>query len=300
MSQDLLITPAGSGLSVRTAINAAIARLATKASGTSRPADIATYETWLETDNPGGGVASLWLWDGTTDVLLGLLNTTTHAFTNAGSIASSSLDGVLGSTKGTVAVRGASLWAGKALGTGLHHLRMNAAGDDVEYFQAPAVISDQVLAAVSSVSFQNIPTGYKNLEIVYELYPGTNAVDMFLRVFQSNVEDTGANYSYVYMNGNSAAAVGSSGAAAATGILCSLQTRNTANSGGVVGRLLVPNYQAARYTKVVSQFGLRDSTNDYHNTLNVFGVHNVAGPIDGLKIYPSAGTFSGRATLIGW
>jgi len=300
MSQAALITATGSGLAVRTALNAAIARLATGASGVSRPADIATGELWIETDNPGTGVWSVWRWDGAADVLIGLLNSTTHAFTSAGSIASASLDSLLGSTKGMVAVRGASVWAGKALGTALYHYRMNAAGDDGEYFQAPAVISDQVLAAVSSVSFQNIPTGYKNLALHYELLPGTNGVNVMARFFQSNVEDTGANYSYAYLNGNSAGTAGASGAGAQTGILAALLLSNNANSGGVVGVMHIPNYQVARYTRAIAQFGIVDSVNGYHNSMSSFGTHNVAGPIDGVKLYPTSGTFSGRATLIGW
>ena len=81
MSQGAISVANGSGLSVRSAINAALARLQTKASGTGRPADITTYETWIETDNPGSGVVSIWQWDGTTDVLLGIFDTTAHAIT---------------------------------------------------------------------------------------------------------------------------------------------------------------------------------------------------------------------------
>lgn len=300
MSQDPLSTATGSGLAVRTGINAAIARLASGASGVSRPADIATFELWIETDNPGGGIASVWRYDGTTDVLIGLLNTTTHAFTSAGAIASSSLDTLLGSTKGMIAKRSASAWAGMALGSALYHLRMNAAADDVEYFQAPAVISDQVLAAVSSVSFQNIPTGYKNLELHFELLPGTNSVSMQATVFVANVEDTGANYSWVNHNGNSAGGAGSAGAGAQTSGYLGTIVKSDASNGGISGVLRIPNYQATRYTKMFAQMGWIDSTNGYHNTLTAFSTHNVAAAIDGLKIKPSAGTFSGRATLVGW
>lgn len=300
MSQGDLVTPSGSGLAVRTGINAAIDRLATKGAGTARPSDIATYETWLETDNPGAGIGSLWLWDGTSDILIGLVNTSTHAFVNGGSITSAALDALLGSTKGMIAARGASAWAGKALGSALHHLRMNAAADDVEYFQAPAVISDQVLAAASSVSFQNIPTGYKNLSLHYELFPGTNAINILGRVFQSNVEDTGTNYSWAYLNGNASGASGAAGASAQTSFLVGLSVRNTADLGGISGVIDFPNYQAARYTRAIQRFGWVDSTGGNYNTATAVGAHTVVGPIDGVKLFLSSGTFSGRATLVGW
>lgn len=81
MSQGALSVPGGDGASVRSGFNAAIARLATKASGTSRPSDIAAGEDWIETDNPGGGTWSWWLYDGSTDILLGTINSSTHVFT---------------------------------------------------------------------------------------------------------------------------------------------------------------------------------------------------------------------------
>src|SRR5690349_24712807 len=80
MSQGALSTSNGSGASVRSGINAALARLSTKASGTSRPTDIATGENWIETDNPGAGIWSLWLYDGASDILVGLIDSTSHAF----------------------------------------------------------------------------------------------------------------------------------------------------------------------------------------------------------------------------
>lgn len=81
MSQGAAVIANGSGGAVRAAINAAIARLQSGASGTGRPADIGVYEIWIETDNPGSGVASIWRWDGSQDVLMGLFNTTSHTIT---------------------------------------------------------------------------------------------------------------------------------------------------------------------------------------------------------------------------
>lgn len=80
MSQGAIpMTAGGGGAAVRGYINAALARLQTKGSGTSRPSDIAAGEDWIETDNPGGGVWAWWLYDGTSDILLGIIDSTTHA-----------------------------------------------------------------------------------------------------------------------------------------------------------------------------------------------------------------------------
>lgn len=92
MSQGELNVPSGSGLSVRTGFNDALERLATKGAGVTRPADIKIFETWLETDNPGGGIATLWMWDGTSDIPVGLVNSTSHTFTPVGPTQSTSDD----------------------------------------------------------------------------------------------------------------------------------------------------------------------------------------------------------------
>lgn len=81
MSQGALFIPNASGAAVRTGINAALTRLSTRASGTGRPVDIGVFEEWIETDNPGGGLVSLWQWDGTIDILRGVINTGSHTFT---------------------------------------------------------------------------------------------------------------------------------------------------------------------------------------------------------------------------
>lgn len=78
MAQGALAVPDSDGATVLSAIDAALLRLATKASGTSRPSDIQAHEYWIETDNPGGGIVTLWHFDGTTDILAALINTTAH------------------------------------------------------------------------------------------------------------------------------------------------------------------------------------------------------------------------------
>lgn len=80
MSQGLSpIASGGDGATVRSRLNAALQRLQTKASGTSRPSDIAAGESWIETDNPGGGLWALWLYDGTSDCLDAIIDSTSHA-----------------------------------------------------------------------------------------------------------------------------------------------------------------------------------------------------------------------------
>jgi hypothetical protein len=78
MSQATLTVGSGPGAAVRAGFNAALQRLATKGSGTSRPSDIVAGEHWIETDNPGGGLWALWLYDGTSDILDAVIDTNNH------------------------------------------------------------------------------------------------------------------------------------------------------------------------------------------------------------------------------
>jgi len=87
MSQGVIpLSASGSGSAVRAKIDAALQRLQTKGSGTSRPADIAAYEDWIDTDTPGAGVVTWYLWDGTQDIPLATFNTSTHAVNWLGTI----------------------------------------------------------------------------------------------------------------------------------------------------------------------------------------------------------------------
>jgi len=86
MSQGVIpLSASGSGSAVRAKIDAALQRLQTKGSGTGRPSDIAAYEDWIDTDTPGGGIVTWYLWDGTSDISLGTIDTSGHTFTPASS-----------------------------------------------------------------------------------------------------------------------------------------------------------------------------------------------------------------------
>lgn len=119
MSQDPLLVPSGSGLAVRVGFNAAIARLATKASGVGRPADIQVFEDWIETDNPGAGIVSWWLYDGSEDILIGTVDVVFHTIelnaTGGGGGGTTVPAGVMVDYAGTAAPAGWLLCAGQSL-----------------------------------------------------------------------------------------------------------------------------------------------------------------------------------------
>lgn len=298
MSQGVIpLSAGGGGAAVRGKINDALQRLQTKGSGTSRPSDIAIGEDWIETDNPGAGTWSWWLYDGTSDILLGTIDSTTHKFTPA----SATFDSLLGSTKGMLAKRGASAWAGLAVGSAYDMLQVNAAGDDLEYVRQGwrRLAADAVPASAASVDFTSIPSTVKSLMFLFNLRPATDAVALRLRFSASGSFDTGANYDYAdvygYPGGN-----GVSSATGGTSIAVASNIKNASGgAGGLRGTVIIPDVQVGEYTRA-----LIDSTYDSSSGNNNFrfagaGVRRVAGPIDGVRFdFNSGNIASGRITAL--
>lgn len=297
MSQGSLTIADGGGLAVLAAINAALARLASKASGTARPSDIATGEVWIETDNPGTGVWSLWLYDGASDILLGTINSTTHAITWAGSIASSLL-----TTQGDFLYRdgsgparlGAGSDAFKAIFSGGAAANPTMAG-------TWKVLGEATPAAASVVDFTGIPASVLHLFLQWELIPGTNAVALDLRTYGADgVLDTGAGdylYNLIAMNTAGASGIGSNGAIDRVKLHSTTGISSNA-SYSATGHAVFTNIQAARYTQALFETAALSSDGNFWNFCGV-GVRNEADRITGIRLLPGSGTITGRAVLLG-
>jgi hypothetical protein len=84
MSQGAVVIADDDGAAVLAALNAALARFNTTASGTGRPADAVAGTTWLDTNTPSATVWTLNFYDGTSDIALGTFDSTAHTWTPAG------------------------------------------------------------------------------------------------------------------------------------------------------------------------------------------------------------------------
>ena len=153
MSQGAIpMTTGGGGASVRSKINAALQRLQTKASGTSRPSDIGAYEEWIDSDTPGGGIVTWYLYDGTTDIALGTFDTTNHTFTRAGAVnVVSEPQGRLTLTTGTPVLNGTVSGAGT-----LYYALYN--GNQVPIYDGSSAFGMTTFAELSNV-LANSSTG---------------------------------------------------------------------------------------------------------------------------------------------
>jgi len=295
MSQGALSTANGPGGTVRAGINAAIARLATRASGTGRPADIATGENWIETDNPGGGVWSEWKFDGSNDILLRLINATGHTITPAS----------VTTTKGDLIKRGTSSDARFGVGSAHQLIGVNSAGDDLEFKNAGWVrlAADSVPVSVANISWTSIPSYVKHLRIVGKLLPATNTVNLGMQWSQGGVFDTGASaYNYAILYGDSGG-----GAPVATGNngnvipFSNANQLNASTNGGIDFDCLIVDVQAT-FNTVRSHIRGQCFTSTPNSSITLVSGRgpSVAGAIDGVRLLFNSGNIaSGRVSIMG-
>lgn len=303
MSQGALTIADGSGLAVLAAMNAAFARLATGASGTSRPADIATGEVWIETDNPGTGVWSVWRWDGASDALIGTLNSTTHAFTPAGALVASTF-----TTKGDLLKGGVSgVPARFGIGSAFYGLYTNSAADDLEWRRNgwEKIADDIVPSGVSSVDITSVPLNVKSLAVCFRLLPASSGVDLLLRMSSGGAFRTGgSDYSFAGWSFYGAGGSPNNGGFHSNGsssILLISNATNNATSGTVGGTLLFNDIQqsaAWQAAQIDCVQGLAGGSAQNLRTLAVG--HMIAGALDGVRLYFSSGNVgSGRVSVLG-
>ena len=282
MSQGILSVASGSGATVRAGFNAALARLATKASGTARPSDIAAGEDWLETDNPGGGIWSWWFYDGASDILLGTVNSSTHAITWSK----------------------AAIVNGLTLGSAWQSLRVNAGGTDLEYGdQYQKLSADGAPAGAGSFSFASIPASIKSTRIeIDSLIPATNGAALRMTLLDSGGSElTSAIYNY---SAHSTFDNGTGTDTGSTGLtyvpLAVYDQGNNATSGGLAGIVQIFDMQSARHKRVLFDIAA------YYNTGAIKAARycgtalvETTSIITGAKFAMSSGNLSGALRLWG-
>lgn len=303
MSQAALTLADSNGATFLAALNAALLRLATQGSGTGRPSDIQAYETWVDTDTPGAGVATWYLWDGASDIALGTVNTSTHKF----ALASAVLDALLGSTQGLLPYRDAAAWTGLAVGSDAYQaLFSGGAGANPAWGGTWKLLSTATPSGASSLDFISIPAGINHLKVLFDLLPATTGVSLKLRTFGADgVIDAGATdyqcEQYGWNSGATAAAqAGGSGLDYIPLSFVANPVSNDAAAGGISGFVLFENIQAARHTRcqMVANYG-PDTAASVYIALQGAGQRLEADRITGLRFLFSAGNLSGRAHLFG-
>jgi hypothetical protein len=296
MSQGLITVANGSGAAVRAAINAALARLATKASGTARPADIQTGESWFETDNPGGGVWSLWMWDGTADCLLGTLATATHVFT----MAAAGLGGIL-TTQGDIMYRNASAVTRLApAADNLSALFSGGGAANPSWVGTWKQLGVANPSAASQLDFTGIPSTVNHILLNFELIVSVSGADLSVRTFDAggSVDSGATDYAYTYAFAQSAFGNSSAGSNGVSKIIINPSQSNSAGEA-TAGHIHAANIQAARRTYLRFHVSNLNGGNTDYGSLVGAGLRLESDRITGIRILPSSGTITGKATLWG-
>lgn len=299
MSQATFIVPDSDGTTFLANVNAALAAIQTGNVGTVDPSYKVAGMGWWRSDVPGAGVWTYYLYDGTTKTAFLTFDTGTHAL----GLASAVMDGLLGSTKGMLAKRTASVWAGLAVGSAFHGLHVNAAGDDLEYRRNgwEKIADDAVPSSAASVDFTGIPANVKQIKLLYELVPATNAVALCVRLSQSASFVTSSSYPQTWLFAPSAGGISNS-----SNTLTAFQPAGTvyAPSGGtypgIGGQLLGLNLQAADKFRMIGHAYGQYTGDSFHYSIISGLQFGVAGAIDGIQLFFSSGNIaSGRVSLLG-
>lgn len=80
MSQNDMVIANQTFPATRSDINAALQALASTSSGTTRPSTAYTGQFWIETDNPTGSLWTLYNYDGSSDIPVGIFDASNHRF----------------------------------------------------------------------------------------------------------------------------------------------------------------------------------------------------------------------------
>lgn len=302
MSQATNVIASGSGLAVRTAINSALAAINSGHSGTAAPSYIAGGMLYWRTDVPGSGTWTLYAYDGSSSVALGTLNTSTHVWTPANAIASSTF-----TTKGDLLKGGVSGTPARfGVGTALYGLYTNAAADDLEWRRNgyEKIADDASPSSASTVDFTGIPAGVKALRVLFNLLPATNGVYLHCRFSQSAAWNS-ANYATAGLYGGSGGDVSSGGTGGGTewSLTGGVGVYNLATgvaAAGISGVIDLPNIQTTRYVDGVAVLRTFHTANGTPYAITGNGRLTVSGAIDGIRLYFHSGNIAeGKVSLLG-
>ncbi len=164
--------------------------------------------------------------------------------------------------------------------------------------EATAFALVKTVAAGSALDFPNLPP-VNHLALHWDVVFGTNNVNLYMQFYNSSgVLDTGAHYVTTLVAVDSAATVAGAAYAGASAILLGTAVANNADIG-CAGKADILDIQATKYTQGTFSSSWLDQAGTLFESAGGGFTREAAGPIQGLKLTPSGGTFTGRATLVG-
>jgi hypothetical protein len=175
----------------------------------------------------------------------------------------------------------------------------NAAAGTYRAIGMPMVLTQSVLTA-ATIDFTGIPTNINHLQITGQLQVSNNNVDLRMRTSTSGTFSTGAS-DYYYSDLGWNTTTGNPTVTTATDAFI-LLGGGVANSSNIVPTFIitVSSIQAARYKLFNFQNSYLDQAAVNGIAVSGSGARQTVSVLDGIRIYPSAGTVTGSVTVRGW
>lgn len=298
MSQDDFTHPNQSRTSLRNKLQGADRALASMSKGSAQPGTRYQGQLWLDDSAVPWTVRQ---WDGADWITWGTVNPTTNQF-----IAANALTSIGFTSQGDLLKGGVAGAPGRfGVGAPWSALHVNGAGNDLEWRRNgwEKLADDAIFAGAGNVDFTGIPSNVKALKLVGSLLSSVNEQYAYVRFSRSGAFDTGDNYSstlhYGYLSGSPTAGINSWNQVNAA--VLGENMSHAGDFGGIFFTLEFPDLQSGRYPVGVFRSGayVTGPGSGFYLAVNGMMVAKVAGPLDGVRFFSSAGTISGRISCLG-
>ena len=297
MSQDNFLHPNQSRTGLRNKLQGADQALASMSKGPTQPGTRYQGQLWLDDSAVPWTVRQ---WDGADWITWGTVNPTTNQF-----IAANALTSIGFTSQGDLLKGGVAGAPGRfGVGPAWSALHVNGAGNDLEWRRNgwEKLADDAIFAGAGNVDFTGIPSNVKALKLVGSLLCSVNEQYAYARFSRSGAFDAGDNYSstlhYGFWSGSATA-----GITAWNQINAGILGENMSHAGdfgGIFFELEFPDLQSGRYPVGIFRTGAycNGPGSAFYMAVNGVMTAKVAGPIDGIRLFTSAGTISGRVACL--
>jgi hypothetical protein len=172
----------------------------------------------------------------------------------------------------------------------------NSAAGTYRCIDTPMVLNQSV-SGVTTIDFTGIPANVNHLEVIFDGTMGTNGASLLVQFYNSSgVLDSGSS-SYTWNGTTINSSNGTAVAGATTTSIVLTGSASNSTSIGPSGSVLINNIQGVKFTQCTIASDWQNSDGVTANGFTGYGYRTAAGPITGVRILTSAGTFSGRATV---
>ena len=162
------------------------------------------------------------------------------------------------------------------------------------------LIEEQTASSDSAINFLSIQENKYNVHFLTtnDIEVGTDKDDLFIRFYESGVEETASVYQYAYQYGFSSGTFGESRTTALSYLRASFDMGTAGNEVSNSQMYFYNLGDSSKYSFQTAHWTQVNSSSVYAFGFGG-GVLPQASTVDGIKIYAETGTFSGTIKLYG-